>query len=143
MLCLIHDASWESLPKSVKGGFRCTQPFLPILAQKVHVLAALGSWLSLVAMSYCPSGPPESQHRDIWVSGKVGDSRSRCISTSLHQKGYDASWQHRFKRSRSSIVFRCVNRDLVHVTSRDYHRNRRCNSIYHDLPCDIESIRNS
>ena len=40
-------------------------------------------------MSYCPSGPPESQHRDIWVSGKVGDSRSRCIATSLHQKGYE------------------------------------------------------
>lgn len=42
-------------------------------------------------MSYCPSGPPESQHRDIWVSGKVGDSRSRCIATSLHQKGYDVT----------------------------------------------------
>eukprot|EP00438_Fugacium_kawagutii_P005336 Skav210310 [mRNA] locus=scaffold475:232849:233421:- [translate_table: standard] len=42
-------------------------------------------------MSYAPSGPPESQHRDIWVSGKVGDSRARCLATSLHQKGYEVT----------------------------------------------------
>ena len=42
-------------------------------------------------MSYCPSGPPESQHRDIWISGRVGGTHTRCLATSLHQKGYEAA----------------------------------------------------
>eukprot|EP00434_Breviolum_minutum_P020002 symbB.v1.2.017645.t1/scaffold1373.1/size231899/10 len=42
-------------------------------------------------MSYCPSGPPESRHRDIWISGKVGGTHTRCLATSLHQKGYEVT----------------------------------------------------
>ena len=45
------------------------------------------------AMSYCPSGPPESRHRDIWISGKVGGTHTRCLATSLHQKGYEAGYE--------------------------------------------------
>lgn len=108
-----------------------TEAILPHLGSKD--LKSFTCWPQkrlLVAMSYCPSGPPESQHRDIWVSGKVGDSRSRCIATSLHQKGYDASWQRK-KTNRKLQVFRCVLRDLVQVTNRDYHRNIiTCNSFY-------------
>lgn len=42
-------------------------------------------------MSYFKTGPPESQHRDIWISGKVGDSCSRNLAFSLHQKSYDVT----------------------------------------------------
>lgn len=87
----------------------------------------------LVAMSYCPSGPPESQHRDIWVSGKVGDSRSRCIATSLHQKGYDASWQRKKNRKlrRSSDACSEIWFRLPIVTTIEIYRNIiTCNSFY-------------
>ncbi|CAE7534721.1 rplQ [Symbiodinium sp. CCMP2456] len=42
-------------------------------------------------MSYIPAGRPEGGLRDIWVSGKVGDSRARCLATSLHQKGHEVT----------------------------------------------------
>ena len=50
------------------------------------------------AMSYCPSGPPESRHRDIWISGKVGGTHTRCLATSLHQKGYEAGYESVMRR---------------------------------------------
>ncbi|CAE8622812.1 unnamed protein product, partial [Polarella glacialis] len=42
-------------------------------------------------MPYVPAGAPESEFRDIWISGRVGDSRSRCLATSLHQKGHEVT----------------------------------------------------
>ena len=72
------------------------------------------------------------RHRDIWISGKarermrlkvaseVGDSRSRCLATSLHQKGYEAQAGRqdlrlrKYKRSRVlPRSLRCVEFEVV------------------------------
>eukprot|EP00930_Biecheleria_cincta_P080730 TRINITY_DN6913_c0_g1_i1.p1 TRINITY_DN6913_c0_g1~~TRINITY_DN6913_c0_g1_i1.p1 ORF type:complete len:123 (+),score=2.76 TRINITY_DN6913_c0_g1_i1:88-456(+) len=42
-------------------------------------------------MSYVPPGAPEGTFKDMWVSGRCGDARARCLASSLNQKGHDVT----------------------------------------------------